>query len=135
MSGAGSHGAEAASDHGDVERVARGLDGVGQAVIGTDLDGRILFWSADAETLYGWTAAEVLGSDVVQITPSELSQAEGARIMDTLRGGETWSGRFIVRDKLGRRFLAEVTDVPVRDERGELIGIVGVSERIEYIRS
>ena len=38
------------------------LDAVEQAVIATDLNGTIIFWNSFAETLYGWSAAEALGS-------------------------------------------------------------------------
>jgi PAS domain S-box-containing protein len=117
----------------EVERVARALEEPGTAVIATDPAGRILFWSDGACALYGWSRDEVLGRDVVEVTPSELSQAEAAGIMRTLREGAIWSGRFIVRDKQGRRFLAEVKDVPIRDDRGDLIGMVGTSRRSQYI--
>ena len=117
----------------EVERIARTLDEPGTAVIATDPAGRILFWSDGARALYGWSCDEVLGRDVVEVTPSELSQAEATAIMTALRGGAVWSGRFIVRDKQGRRFLAEVKDVPIRDDRGALIGMVGTSRRIQYM--
>jgi PAS domain S-box-containing protein len=119
---------------GEVEGRARAPDEPGKAVIATDPQGRIVFWDEDAEALYGWTRDEVLGKDVLEVTPSELSRAEAAAIMTALRAGESWSGRFIVRDKQGRRFLAQVTDTPVHDAAGGLIGIVGLSHRIEYLR-
>jgi PAS domain S-box-containing protein len=117
----------------DVERVALAMEGSGKAVIATDPEGRIVFWNDEARSLYGWSADEVLGRDVVQVTPSELSQRDAARIMTALRQGESWSGRFIVRDKEGHRFLAEVADVPVHDASGALTGVVGISQRVEYL--
>ena len=101
----------------------------GRAVIATDVTGSILYWNRAAEELYGWTSAEVLGRNVVDVTPAAISQPEAAQIMKVLRTAETWTGRFKVRDKAGRTFDVHVTDTPVMDRYGKLIGIVGVSTR------
>ena len=37
------------------------LDAVGQAVIASDLDGRVMYWNRAAETLFGWSEAEMMG--------------------------------------------------------------------------
>ena len=50
-------------------------------------------------------------------------------ILDTLREGHPWSGEFQVRGKSGARFDARVTDIPVHDKAGTMIGIVGISRR------
>lgn len=113
-----------------VERIrfhAEHFDTRTQAVIATTLHGRIVYWNAAASRIYGWREHEVLGRDIVQITPNEVSNEAAVAIMERLRAGATWSGEFAVRRRDGRRFLARVQDVPVRDERGELIGIVGIS--------
>jgi PAS domain S-box-containing protein len=103
------------------------LDAVGQAVIATDLSGRVTYWNRAAEDLYGWTAEEALGHDVLSLTPSEDQAEQAAEIMSALGRGEAWSGRFTVRRKDGSRFSALVTDAPVHDETGMLVGVVGVS--------
>ena len=37
------------------------LDAAGQAIVGTDRKGRILFWNKAATRMYGWTRDEVIG--------------------------------------------------------------------------
>ena len=101
----------------------------GQAVIGTTLDGRIVYWNAGAETLYGWPAPEVLGRDILAVTPSDLSAAQGQAIMSALQKGHTWTGEFSARTRSGRSVTVHVRDVPVRDSHGDLIGIIGISKR------
>lgn len=103
------------------------LDALGHAVIATDTRGRITYWSAAAAELYGWAGEEVVGRDILEVTPSDLSRAEGSEILETLRAGDVWSGDFRVRRRDGRDFLACVTDVPLLGAGGRLTGIVGLS--------
>ena len=110
---------------------AQMLDIPGQAVIGTTLEGKIVYWSASAENLYGWSRSEVLGRDVLDVTPSLLSVEMAGRIMKELAAGRTWTGEFRVRHRDGRDLVAHVQDVPVRDRNGNLIGIVGISAAVE----
>src|SRR5947209_5504565 len=106
------------------------LDTVEQAVIATDLAGKITYWNRYAEKLYGWAAHEVLGRDIVEVTPAEISREQAAEIMSRLAAGEPWSGEFEVRRRDGTTFPASVTDTPIQDESGNLTGIVGVSADI-----
>ena len=103
------------------------LDAVGHAVIATDLAGTIQYWNHAAERLYGWTADEVVGRDITTITCAPLSEAEGRAIMQRLVRGERWTGTFRVRRKNGTEFMADVTDTPVTNADGQLVGIVGTS--------
>ncbi|HEY0022237.1 MAG TPA: PAS domain-containing protein [Longimicrobium sp.] len=103
------------------------LDTVEQAVIATDLEGRITYWNRFAEHLYGWARHEVLGRPVLEVTPSEEAVAEAARVLKALMEGVSWSGQFRVRRKDGTSFLAQVTNTPIPGPSGELVGVVGVS--------
>jgi PAS domain S-box-containing protein len=106
---------------------ARLLDAVAEAVIATDLEGRILFWNRWAEGLYGWTAEEVLGQDILAVTPNLASRDQAREIMERLQRGESWSGEFLVQRRDGTTFPAVVKNSPIQDEHGALVGIVGLS--------
>ncbi|MGY1780681.1 PAS domain S-box protein [Geodermatophilus sp. SYSU D01036] len=112
------------TDWADADRLLRAL---GHAVIATDLDGRIVHWNPAAEQLYGWTAREILGRDIAEVTVPESGQEQGQEIMRSLREGRPWSGGFTAVRKDGSTLSALVTDVGVRDDDGRLVGIVGVS--------
>jgi PAS domain S-box-containing protein len=103
------------------------LDAVGQAVIVTDLQGSITYWNRFAEKLYGWSAEEVVGRSIVEVTPSEELRQDADEIMAELREGKSWSGEFLLRRRDGTSFPAMVTDTPVYDDAGELTGVIGVS--------
>jgi PAS domain S-box-containing protein len=97
-----------------------------QAVIVTDLAGRITSWNEAAEELYGWKAEEVLGKSIVDVTPAPAMAEYANEIMDSLRGGKSWGGHFMVRHRDGHEFEAMVIDAPLMSN-GELAGVIGVS--------
>ncbi|WP_199516745.1 PAS domain S-box protein [Nucisporomicrobium flavum] len=105
------------------------LDAVEHAVIVTDLDGLIIHWSAYAERLYGWTAAEVLNRPITEVTVSSATALEAQEIMKALARGERWRGEFEVRRRDGTTFIAAVVNGPLMAD-GELVGIVGVSSDV-----
>ena len=114
---------------------ARLLDVVGQAVIATDPQGKIIYWNRAAEVLYGWSATEVMGRSVVEITPSEELIDRAEEIMSELAAGRSWSGEMEVRRKDGTTFPAMVTDTPVFDEAGILTAIIGISTDITELKN
>ncbi|MCJ7762421.1 PAS domain S-box protein, partial [Candidatus Bathyarchaeota archaeon] len=109
---------------------ARLLNAVGQAIVATDANGTIVYWNHLAEELYGWSEAEVLGRNVVDVTPAETSKEQAANIPNKLIAGESWSGEFVAKRRDGTLFQAFVTDAPITDEKGEVIGIIGISTDI-----
>ncbi len=108
------------------------LDSIGEAVIATDIEGKIQYWNHAAKKLYQWDADEVLGRDILEITPTEATRQQAKEIMSNLRKGGTWAGELEVQRKDGSKFLALVNDSPILDDGGKLIGIIGVSQDITY---
>jgi PAS domain S-box-containing protein len=105
------------------------LDAVGESVIATRLDGTIFYWNRAAERTIGWRADEVLGRSIMEVTVPDDAEvyARAAGIMAHLERGETWSGEFPVLRRDGSVFQALVTDAPIHDPDGRLIGIIGSS--------
>jgi PAS domain S-box-containing protein len=106
---------------------ARLLNAVEQAVIATDLKGKILFWNAFAEGLYGWTADEAVDASIFDRVLPENSQDKAKEIFAFLQEGQSWSGELLLRRRDGSTFPALVTDSLITNDKGEPIGVVGVS--------
>lgn len=106
------------------------LDTVEQAVIATDVSGIIIYWNRFAEKLYGWPAAEITGHNIIEVTPTQAANDEAAKIMSRLQAGQSWSGEFKVRRRDDTTFPAFITNTPIYDNAGTMIGIVGVSNDI-----
>jgi PAS domain S-box-containing protein len=105
------------------------LDAVEQAVIATDLQGRVTYWSRHAERLYGWSVEEAVGAKIIDLIMQE-SEPSVAEILRMLSRGESWSGEMTLSRKDGSLFAAQITDSPIHDAEGRLAGIVGVSADI-----
>jgi PAS domain S-box-containing protein len=113
---------------------ARAVERPGHAVIATDMDGTVIYWGPGAEWLYGWDARDTVGRNVVEVTPTDMSRSDAESILHNVAAGKSWRGEFVVRAKDGRDFRVEVTDIPVRDHAGRLIGIIGSSRPIDHDR-
>jgi PAS domain S-box-containing protein len=103
------------------------LDTVEQAVIATDLDGKITYWNRFAERLYGWSSAEAVGRNISAVTAPQTTLEQASEIMANLQAGKSWSGEFLVQRKDGTTFPAMVSDSPIYDDQGRMVGIVGIS--------
>ena len=80
-----------------------------------------------AENLYGYSAAEALGKDVLELLVDPQDFGVAMDIIHRVQMGENWTGQFPIKDKMGRRFLIIATDTPLYDDNGSLIGIICVS--------
>ena len=106
------------------------LDAVNQAMIATDVDGRITYWNPSAKKLYGWNAEEVIGRNIIDLLLIDSLSGEPTESMSQLQAGENWSGDFLAHHKDGTTIPVRVSTAPVFDESGKQIGIVGSSEDI-----
>jgi two-component system CheB/CheR fusion protein len=121
---------ELESDKANLQFKSTMLNAIGEAVIATDLQGTILYWNEAAERIYGWKSLEVIGKNVLDVTPDEDSKMHASAIMAALKMGKTWSGEFLVRHRDGRRFPVKVTNTSILNDEGKLAGIIGVSRDI-----
>jgi PAS domain S-box-containing protein len=82
-------------------------------------DGRVLYWNRAAETLFGWTAAEIVGRKIDEIAVAPKGQPH----VQFLAHGH-WNGRVVRRSSVGSEIAAVVRAVARRDSKGELVEIV-----------
>ena len=103
------------------------LESVGESIIATDRQGKIVFWNEAASRTYGWDSKEVLGRNIADVIVPKIMQEDGVKILEKLVQGKSWSGEFQVQRRDGNVFPVLVTYSPVLDDKGELLGIIGVS--------
>src|SRR4029078_4106255 len=102
------------------------LDAVEQAVVATDVEGRITYWNRFAESLYGWSAAEAMGRIIGELVVPAGLEDSSAKIAQTVAAGATWAGALPVLRKNGEVITAYVALSPIwRDGAGA--GIISIS--------
>jgi diguanylate cyclase (GGDEF)-like protein/PAS domain S-box-containing protein len=109
---------------------AKLLEAVGQSIIATDLEGKVIYWNRGAQDLYGWSSEEALGRSLRDLTVSEEALEKAEEVGSELRAGRTWSGETLLRRKDGSHVPVLGTATPLFDDRGNLVGMIGVSTDI-----
>ncbi len=114
------------------------------AIVASDRDGTITFWTPGAVRIFGYTSDEALGQSLDLIIPEKLRARhwEGyRRVMET---GESRYGQGDVLAvpglvKGGGRISLEFTIVMLNDERGRPVGMAAimrdVTKRFEEMRA
>jgi len=100
------------------------------AIVGKTLDGIITDWNAGAEAIFGYSAAEMVGTTIARLMP-EGQADESLQILERVRRGEQVQ-HFETRR---RRKDGEIIDVSlsvaaVRDREGRLLGASKVARDI-----
>ncbi|KAL0376351.1 UNVERIFIED_CONTAM: Phytochrome B [Sesamum calycinum] len=73
------------------------LQAMGQAVHIFEPNCRIIYWNRTAENLYGYSAAEALGQDAIELLIDSQDFAVASNIVDRVTTGENWTGQFPVK--------------------------------------
>jgi PAS domain S-box-containing protein len=93
------------------------------AVIAVDAEGTVTIWNAEAEAIFGWSAAEVIGGPLPHIPRQLREEYEGIRSRqvagDVLRGVETRRRR-----KDGTEIEVAIWSASRLDDRGRFLGTI-----------
>ncbi|MET9453329.1 SpoIIE family protein phosphatase [Streptomyces cinerochromogenes] len=96
------------------------LDLLSVAAVVLDTNGRVVFWSPQAEELFGYTAEEALGRFAVQLLINEEHRDEViALFAEVMESGTDWAGAFPVRHKNGSTRLVEFRNMRLLDDLGD----------------
>ncbi|HET7824217.1 MAG TPA: MEDS domain-containing protein [Anaeromyxobacter sp.] len=111
------------------ERLAVTLHSIGDAVVGTDTEGRVTTMNLVAEELTGWTRAEASGQpvgDVFRIVREGTEEPANDPVRKVLAEGTAAvlanHTELVARD--GRRLPIDDSAAPIRGPAGELLGAV-----------
>jgi PAS domain S-box-containing protein len=106
------------------------LESASDAIIGAALDGTVTGWSAGAERIYGYSAAEMTGRSLSVLAPPGRD-GKLTRVLALLRRGqpvEPFETRHVRRD--GQMIDVSVAVSPVRGPDGNPAGIAAVARDI-----
>jgi PAS domain S-box-containing protein len=114
------------------------------AVVAADRDGVIHFWNPGAERIFGYAATNALGQSLDLIIPERLRQRHWDGYRHTMATGQSryGEGEMLSVPALrqdGATISVEFTIVPLRDDRGQMTGVVAIirdaTARFEEMRA
>ena len=106
------------------------LNSAYNGVVITDEAGKII-WNNDAmERLTGYTADELLYSDIKILRSESQNQQIYKTIWETIAKGEVWKGELINRKKSGEDYFEEMTITPLKDEQENIVNYIAIKDDI-----
>ncbi len=108
--------------------LARVVASSADAIIGLDVDGRIVAWNHGAEAMFGYSLAEAQGkSPTFVLGGDERGEQEWERVQQQVSdAGVPSSDELTAWHQDGRPIPVEFTYAPVRDDSGRILGSAAV---------
>jgi PAS domain S-box-containing protein len=105
------------------------LRSIGDAVIATDVEGRVTFMNPVAESLTGWTEGEARGvhlDEVFQIFSERTREVVESPVTQVLREGAVvgLANHTVLRSRSHNETPIADSGAPIKDEDGRLLGVV-----------
>lgn len=106
------------------------VDSSDDAIISKSLEGVITSWNDAAERIFGYTADEMIGQQILKLIPPNR-QEEEPMIISRIRKGERVEQFETKRmTKTGKLLDVSLTISPVKDTRGNIIGVSKIARNI-----
>jgi len=100
------------------------IDEARDAIHLSNLDHSITFWSRGAERIFGWTAAEAMGSRKSELLQVDLERFQMADRL--VRETGAWNGEIQMASKDGHRLLIDCRWTLLRDSKGQPRSILAI---------
>ncbi len=105
------------------------VDSSDDAIIGKDLASKIVSWNAGAERMFGYTTAEIIGQPITRLLSPDRPEEEALIIEEVRRGGiRHYETVRLCKD--GQPIDLSLTVSPIRNARGDIIGISSIARDI-----
>ncbi len=120
------------------------LSAKSDAIIAADKNGTIVFWNPGAERMFGYASADAVGRSLDIIIPVRLRKRHWDGYHRVMKSGDSRYGHGDVLavpaiKKNGMGLSIEFTIIPLRNETGELVGLIAiirdVTKRFEEIHA
>lgn len=112
------------------ETLLQSFEQAGEAIVITDIEGRIEHVNPAFERTSGYTRKEVVGCTPAILKSGRHDAAFYGQLWSTILSGEVWRGRLVNRRKDGSLYTEEATIAPVRSEDGRITHFVAVKRDV-----
>lgn len=118
-----------ALNHRQISMLAQSLESSTDIIVITDMEGRITYVNSTVITQLGYSCDEIIGKHVSTMQSPNNTPGLGEEILKkTFEGG--WFGELLNMRKDGSEYLVLLTTSLVRDAKGNIIGLIGISRDI-----
>ncbi|MER6925064.1 PAS domain-containing protein, partial [Streptomyces spiralis] len=114
------------------------LDLLSVSAVVLDDHGRIVFWSPQADDVFGYTAEEALGQYAARLLVHEEHRDLVIKLFAEVMGtGASWAGAFPIRHKDGSSRLVEFRNMRLLDDLGDVyaLGIAADRAMLERVET
>jgi PAS domain S-box-containing protein len=106
--------------------IAEILEQIGNAVVATDFDGRVLYWNTAAANIYGRTANEMMGRLFSECCQELMIDEDNLSVRETIDRTGKWSGAVLQTLADSRQILVECERYLFRDGEGCALGTMAM---------
>jgi two-component system, chemotaxis family, CheB/CheR fusion protein len=98
-----------------------------EAIIATDMSGRIVAWNQGAEELFGYREQDAIGMDARLLMPEDRREEEAELLVRACHGEDVPNYETQRVGRGGRRIDVELSLTPVHDALGKVIGASSIA--------
>ena len=106
------------------------IENIRDAVISTDLDFNIISWNNMADEIFGFPREEAMGKNIRALIKLEYFSTTSENVLVELYEKDHWEGEVYCDRRDGKRVYLFTALSFVKNDRGERIGLVGVTRDI-----
>jgi two-component system cell cycle sensor histidine kinase/response regulator CckA len=92
------------------------LDKATDAILVCDLNNRIVYWNQSAERIYGWTAVEAIGRDIMELLFHGKPSPQIQEVIKSVDKRDEWTGELQELAKDGRPIIVQCRATLIRDK-------------------
>jgi PAS domain S-box-containing protein len=111
-------------------RLAAIVEASDDCIIGETLDGTVTSWNRAAERIFGYTAAEMVGSAFAILCPPDGIDQHAEILRRIAQGDRVTNFEVLRRTKEGRDITVSITASPVRNQDGVVVSVAKVARDI-----
>jgi len=111
-------------------RLASIVESSNDAIIGKDLSAIVTSWNKGAENIFGYTAAEMIGTSIKRLIPAEKLHEEDQLLEKVKLGENVKPFETLRRAKDGRLINVSLTSSAIKDADGKIVGVSKVARNI-----
>jgi len=99
-----------------------------KGIIFMDLEGKIIEWTQDAESMFGYMKDEIINNEFLTLVRHENTGQFLNEIISEIKQNDLWTAEMIFIHKDKTESIHEIVIVPILDEEGNIEAAIGITQ-------